>query len=113
MAIVFSGKSIKNRLTSSSTVEDFPEPPVPVIPKTGTLEVATKFSNGENKEQYLSCLFSAIEMKRAMVLIFLFFKLSIILFSLGIANECTGKSLFSTISLIIPCNPICLPSSGV
>ena len=32
---VFLGKSIKNRLTNSSTKEDFPAPPVPVIPKTG------------------------------------------------------------------------------
>ena len=35
---VFSGKSIKNLRTNSSTREDFPEPPVPVIPKTGVLE---------------------------------------------------------------------------
>ena len=37
---VFSGKSIKNLRTSSSTKDDFPEPPVPVIPKTGVLEVS-------------------------------------------------------------------------
>ena len=36
--IVFCGKSIKNRLTSSSTVDDFPDPPVPVIPKTGIVD---------------------------------------------------------------------------
>jgi hypothetical protein len=36
--IVFSGKSIKNRRTNSSTKEDFPAPPVPVIPNTGILE---------------------------------------------------------------------------
>ncbi len=36
--IVFSGKSIKKRRTNSSTKEDFPAPPVPVIPKTGVLE---------------------------------------------------------------------------
>ena len=35
--IVLFGKSIKNRLTNSSTVDDFPEPPVPVIPRTGVL----------------------------------------------------------------------------
>ena len=38
MAMVFSLKSIKNRLTNSSTRDDFPEPPVPVIPRTGILE---------------------------------------------------------------------------
>ena len=36
--MVFSGKSIKKRLTSSSTKEDFPAPPVPVIPNTGLKE---------------------------------------------------------------------------
>ena len=35
--IVFSGKSIKKRRTISSTKDDFPAPPVPVIPKTGVL----------------------------------------------------------------------------
>ena len=36
--IVFCGKSIKKRLTNSSTKDDFPEPPVPVIPKTGIVD---------------------------------------------------------------------------
>ena len=35
-AICFSGKSIKKRRTNSSTKDDLPAPPVPVIPKTGT-----------------------------------------------------------------------------
>ena len=35
-AILLSGKSDRNLLTSSSTIEDFPEPPVPVMPNTGT-----------------------------------------------------------------------------
>ena len=38
--IVFSGKSIKKRRTNSSTKEDFPAPPVPVIPRTGVLLVS-------------------------------------------------------------------------
>ncbi len=29
------GKSLKKRLTNSSTKDDFPEPPVPVIPSMG------------------------------------------------------------------------------
>ena len=33
---VFFGKSCINRLTNSSTKEDLPAPPVPVIPNTGT-----------------------------------------------------------------------------
>ena len=38
IAMVFEGKSIKYLLTNSSTVDDFPEPPVPVIPKTGIVD---------------------------------------------------------------------------
>ena len=33
--IVFSGKSLRKRRTNSSTKDDFPAPPVPVIPRTG------------------------------------------------------------------------------
>ena len=36
--MVFSGKSIRKRRTNSSTNDDFPEPPVPVIPRTGVFE---------------------------------------------------------------------------
>ena len=35
IAIFFFGKSTINLLTNSSTKEDFPAPPVPVIPSTG------------------------------------------------------------------------------
>ena len=38
--IVFSGKSIQNRCSNSSTKDDFPAPPVPVIPKTGIFDVS-------------------------------------------------------------------------
>ena len=38
--IVFSGKSIKKRRTNSSTKDDFPAPPVPVIPNTGIFDVS-------------------------------------------------------------------------
>ena len=36
--ICFSGKSIRNLRTNSSTRDDFPAPPVPVIPSTGVSE---------------------------------------------------------------------------
>ena len=36
--IVFSGKSIKNLRTNSSTKEDLPAPPVPVIPRIGVFD---------------------------------------------------------------------------
>ena len=39
-----SGKSIKKRLTSSSTRDDFPAPPVPVIPRIGILTFFDKTS---------------------------------------------------------------------
>ena len=35
---VLFGKSLRNLRTNSSTKEDFPAPPVPVIPKTGVFE---------------------------------------------------------------------------
>ena len=38
IAIFFSEKSDKNLLTSSSINDDFPAPPVPVIPITGTFD---------------------------------------------------------------------------
>ncbi len=40
IAICLSEKSIKNLRTSSSTKDDFPAPPVPVIPNTGVLDFA-------------------------------------------------------------------------
>ncbi len=43
---VFSGKSIKKRLTNSSTKDDLPAPPVPVIPKTEQASFPV-FSKGE------------------------------------------------------------------
>ena len=44
MAIVLSVKSIKNLRTNSSTKDDFPAPPVPVIPNTGVLLFLIKTS---------------------------------------------------------------------
>ena len=40
IAICFSVNSAKNLLTNSSTKDDFPEPPVPVMPKTGSVMLA-------------------------------------------------------------------------
>ena len=64
MATVLSLKSSKNLRTNSSTKEDLPAPPVPVIPSTGTCAassplVFTIFA-------YSSGKFSAAEIKRAM-----------------------------------------------
>jgi hypothetical protein len=42
IAIFLLGKSDKNRLTNSSTREDLPAPPVPVIPRIGVLSFIFK-----------------------------------------------------------------------
>ena len=47
IAICLSSKSIKNRLTNSSTNEDLPAPPVPVIPNTGTLLTVESLRNSD------------------------------------------------------------------
>ena len=63
--IFFSGKSTKNLRINSSTKEDFPEPPVPVIPSTGAC--FSVFSACAKCVTKSSCLFSASEINRAMV----------------------------------------------
>ena len=66
-AIDFSGKSIKKRRTNSSTIDDFPAPPVPVIPKTGADLSATLSKSNAFKKS--SSRFSANEINRAIVVI--------------------------------------------
>ena len=61
IAICLSLKSIKKRLTNSSTKEDFPDPPVPVIPSTGTLFLAESTRISFKVFAYLSGKFSAAE----------------------------------------------------
>ena len=65
MAKRLSEKSIRKRLTNSSTKEDFPAPPVPVIPNTGVLDSLANFLISSNS--FLASLgkFSAAEIKRA------------------------------------------------
>ena len=64
--MVFVGKSIKKRRTNSSTKEDFPAPPVPVIPKTGILELKFILWIFSNVEAAISGKFSAEEIILAM-----------------------------------------------
>ncbi len=64
-AIVLSVKSTKNRRTNSSTKEDFPEPPVPVIPKTGVLDSFAKAAILSKTVFASSAKFSAAEIIRA------------------------------------------------
>ncbi len=65
MAMVLFGKSNKNRLTNSSTNEDFPAPPVPVIPKTGILTFSALALTSSNTFLLCSGKFSAALIKRA------------------------------------------------
>ena len=69
--IVFSGKSIKKRRTSSSTKEDLPDPPVPVIPKTSVLESLFISLILSKVAAATSGKFSADEIIRAIAPIFL------------------------------------------
>ena len=81
--IVFSGKSIKNRLTNSSTNEDLPEPPVPVIPNTGVFNVLF-FSIILSKVAFAtSGKFSAEEIRRAIAPISFFAKPTISTFNIS------------------------------
>ena len=61
IAICLSSKSIKKRRTNSSTKEDLPEPPVPVIPRTGTSFFTDSSRTCFNTSAYFSGKFSAAE----------------------------------------------------
>ena len=108
IAIVLSLKSIKNLRTSSSTNDDLPEPPVPVMPSTGTTFVFTSCSISVLNFTNSSGKFSAAEINRAIDFTFLSFNC----FTSPFKLDPVGKSHFSSMSLIIPCKPISRPSSG-
>ena len=108
-AMRFSGKSSKKRRTSSSTMEDFPAPPVPVIPRTGT--VGREARTGSNALPNASALFSAAVMHRARSRTLRSPNLSMAP-SRSSREGTVLKSAFSIKSLIMPCNPMARPSSG-
>ena len=68
MAKFFSGKSIKKRRTNSSTKDDFPAPPVPVIPSTGVSQSLILARSSCKASVMISGKFSAALIQRAMVL---------------------------------------------
>ena len=104
----FSGKSNKNRRTNSSTIELFPAPPVPVIPKIG-VAIPPAFSETSFSDAACSSpQFSAALIQRAIVAVE---AVPSDAASDGKASP-TKKSDCSIKSLIMPCNPIFLPSSG-
>ena len=90
--IVLSLKSSKKRRTNSSTNDDFPAPPVPVIPKTGV----PFFKGSASLKSSLKFWgwFSAIEINRAMVVTFLSAKQFIRFFPFGRMSAGLSKSDF-------------------
>ena len=58
-------KSIKKRRTNSSTKEDLPAPPVPVIPNTGVFDWSTNFLIAFNSFSDSFGKFSLAEINRA------------------------------------------------
>ena len=106
--MVLSGKSIKNLLTSSSTKEDLPAPPVPVIPSTGVFKALLFLYIFSRVSLATSGKFSAADMILAMAPGFLSLKRA----NSPLSLFPTGKSDVFTKSLIMPCRPRVRPSSG-
>ncbi|CAI8240200.1 MAG: Uncharacterised protein [Flavobacteriaceae bacterium] len=106
--MVLSGKSIKNLLTSSSTKEDLPAPPVPVIPRTGVFKDLLFLYIFSRVWLATSGKFSAEDIILAIAPGFLSSKSA----NSPLSLSPTGKSDVFTKSLIMPCKPIALPSSG-
>ena len=107
MATRLSSKSIKNLRTNSSTREDFPAPPVPVIPSTGTMAFSLAFLTFSRRGAARSGKFSNAEITRATCPV----SLSESSFSTS-KSPPSGKSQASTRWLIMPCSPMARPSSG-
>ena len=97
-----------NRLTNSSTKEDFPAPPVPVIPNTGDFDVDANLFISFKVLECSFGQFSAADIILEIAFIFLSLISEILPFNFSPIK----KSDFLIRSLIIPCNPISLPSSG-
>ncbi|MNW00045.1 hypothetical protein D3C71_1954920 [compost metagenome] len=70
IAMVLSFTSIRKRLTNSSTREDLPEPPVPVIPNTGAWLLSVSFFSSSTNDCAASGSFSATVMAEAILLTF-------------------------------------------
>ncbi|MCY1533136.1 hypothetical protein D9M68_684490 [compost metagenome] len=108
IASVLSFTSMRKRRTSSSTRDDFPAPPVPVMPNTGALLPEVSFLSSSTKDWVPSGSFSATVIAEAIPLISFAGMAcnSFVIFFTVI------KSVCCSMSLIIPCRPIFRPSSG-
>ena len=107
-AIRLEGKSNVNLRTSSSTIELFPAPPVPVIPKMGVLIAEALSVISIIASRCALPQFSAALIHLAII----GFAAPVISFTSPGVFSPTKKSDRSTKSLIIPCKPIFRPSSG-
>ena len=97
------------RLTNSSVKDDFPAPPVPVIPIIGIFKSFDFSSIAFTNSGFSSEKFSTAEMILAMLVEF-----SKLIESKSLASTSfpVAKSDLFTKSSIIPCNPSSRPSSG-
>ena len=114
IAILLSLVAIKKRRISSSTKDDLPAPPVPVIPNTGVLLIAAILRILVRSLLFSSGAFSAAEIKRAMACFLScsgtpFFKLATSSF---LTFTPVLKSQRSNMSSIMPSKPRARPSSG-
>ena len=109
MAILLSCEAIKKRRINSSTNDDLPAPPVPVIPKTGVVAVAAILRILSKAALFSSGAFSAAEIKRAIACLSFFFKLATSSF---LTLTPVLKSQRSSMSSIMPNKPKARPSSG-
>ena len=109
IAIFLSGLERRNLRTISSVNEDFPAPPVPVIPIIGMLDPLAFSSMAFTKSSFSSEKFSTAEITCAID-----FESSNEILSKSETVICSpvAKSDFLTKSSIIPCNPSSRPSSG-
>ena len=108
MANVLSFTSIKNLRTNSSTKDDFPDPPVPVMPNTGAWLFCVSFFKLFTKLSAPSGSFSATVIAEAM----LFTSFFGIFSSSVVIARVVMKSVSCNMWLIMPCKPILRPSSG-
>ena len=102
--------SRRKRRTISSVSDDLPAPPVPVMPSTGTVNPAAALRIGSLRAG--ASPFSSSVIRRASNRLSPACKPASTCSTPGVPSSATSKSDCCTTSLIIPCRPMCTPSSG-
>ncbi len=102
--------SRRKRRTISSVSDDLPAPPVPVMPSTGTSSSAAALSTGSLSAG--AAPFSSSVMTRASKRLSPALRPASTCSAPGTPAAARSKSDCCTTSLIMPCRPICTPSSG-